>query len=194
MPEFLQDVMTALALAAASFISTNVDNLLIAATLARGNQTIRDVVGGYAMAIAVLLLIAWSFTAISRLFPPTALGWFGLLPIALGLRMLLKPAPADASMEPVRLSARAVALVLLANSADTLAVIGPLFAESEGHVVVALTVGYLLSAAVMLFFISRFSVQVRRELPLMGAAERAVPFLMIAIGVYVLVNTGTDLV
>jgi cadmium resistance protein CadD (predicted permease) len=194
MGEFIQDVITALALAAMSFASTNVDNLLIVAALLQGERRIRDVAGGFAAASGILLLIAWSFTAIAHVLPPTSLAWLGLLPIMLGLRMLLAPAAAGRTADAAGLSAMAVTVLLLANSADTLAVLGPLFAESERHVVVTLAIGYMLSAAVSLLLIARFSARVMRGLPLVEAAERMVPFLMIAIGTYVLMNTGTDIV
>lgn len=193
MPEMWSDILSAVLLAIAAYASTNVDNLVLLGALAAGTDRQRVVIAGFGVASVLILCVAMSFSLLSHLIAPRMLGWLGVLPIALGLRQLFFRGGGGDRVGMSQVSAQAVALLMLANSADTLAVFGSLFAESETLVVIVLALSFAVIAAVWAALVKMISGGSRRLSSITAAVSKAVPFIMIAIGTYVLLDTGTDL-
>ena len=96
-------------------------------------------------------------------------------------------------MRPVQ-GGPAVALLLFANSGDTIFAIGPLFAESGSHARTGLAIGFALIAAAWLFLILTLSERVARSELLSRLGHRIAPWMMILVGIYILSDTATDIV
>lgn len=193
MPEFWQDVITALSLAFITYASTNLDNLLLLSTLAAGRTDRKPVIYGFLGATVVTATIATAFVLLSYLLEPAIIRYLGVVPVALGVRMLITR-PSDEGLPAQRaLTAPGIAALLLANSTDTIASFGPLFAESETVVVAGLLVGLALTAGLWLMLVLRLSGSSGVGRRVADRLQRFTPIIMIAVGLYILADTGTDL-
>lgn len=193
MLELVTDSATALLLAFAAYASTNFDNLLLMGTMTASAPDPRVVARGYVLAAAAVLLVSLLFVFLSFVVAPHVLGYLGIVPILFGLRMLFGSDAAPDAATATGPAAPAVAALLFANSSDTVAVFGSLIAESENHVVVALALGFVLAAAVWLRLIHSLSRRLLAGSRAQSLVARLMPFVMIAIGIYILVDSGTDL-
>jgi len=191
--ELLSDVVSAVLLASAAYASTNLDNLVVLGALAASSGRRRAVVGGLGIASLLLLGAALSFSLLSQVLAPRMLGWLGILPIALGLHQLIRGNDAASQSGTRDVSLRAVIVLVLANSADTLAVFGPLFAESEAIVIAVMALVFAAMVGVLSVFVRMLSLGSGRLTRFTHVSGRAVPYIMIAIGAYILFDTGTDL-
>ena len=192
--EQLPVFITALVLVPFAYAATNIDNLLIMATLSAGSGKRTHLVAGFLVASAGVLLIASSAAFIERLVPPEVLGYLGLVPLAIGLYLLLFTRPQ--TQEPAARSTAwpAVALLLFANSGDTIFAVGPLFAESDNDARLGLVIGFVLVASVWLLLILNISERVARSGVLSRLGPRLAPWMMILVGLYILSDSATDLV
>lgn len=198
----MTDIPVAVGLGAVGFLSTNGDNLLLLlAFLADPAYRPRQVIVGYCVAMAALFGAAGAGAAAGSLLPVEYLGFLGVVPLVLGVRRLIglvRP-PDDPRGKPVPPAVRGsntltVALIELANGADTVAVFAPLLAESRpaaatalGATFVAMTAAWCAAA----YYISKH--------PATGDWARRysrllVPFALIGLGLYILFDTTTDLV
>ncbi len=188
------DILAGLALAIGTYASTNLDNLLLLATMATRSGNRRALVQGFLLASATVLALCAAFVVVAEVFPPRALGLLGLVPIAIGVRLLLTMHREQRGAALPGVGAVPIGAALLANSTDTIATFGPLLAESEPAALAAMLAGYILMAALWITIIVRFS----RRLTGLQSSNRVVqwlvPLAMIAIGIYILLNTTTDTV
>jgi cadmium resistance protein CadD (predicted permease) len=192
MTEIVVDALVSLLLAAAGYASTNVDNLLLVGAISAGHPDRRAVTRGYIAASAAVLAVSLAFMFLSLVVSPHTIGYLGLLPIALGLRMLLLSMD-DRDNGPGKApAAMSIATVLFANSSDSIAVFGSLIAESEKHVIIALVAGFVLASVAWLALIRRVSSRLLHGSRVQSIATRIMPFVMIAIGIYILLDSRTD--
>ena len=176
--------------AALALILTNLDNLaLMVALLARLSRA--RVLAAWMGAQAVVLLAALIVAAGVGTGAPAQAGYLGVVPILLGLWELFRRR-GDARPRGVSAS-RLLALVLtfLSLSADSLSVIAPLLAEAAPGYRVAGLIGAGV-AAVAMAMAGLLAAGLSQRLR--AALERLAPWVMIAAGVYVLMNTATDMV
>jgi len=194
----MQDSLAIVGVALAAFVATNLDNLffLIAFLADAKGRTLR-VHAGFLLAIAGILLVGVGAAQAADFAPARYVGWLGIVPIALGLHSLERLRRDRAAPWPERpverqAGAFTVALVTLANAGDSFAVFVPLFAESEDPFVV-LIVATGLVAGILWCVLATWLV----EHQALGHSFRRIgprllPFLMIGVGIYVLINTGSD--
>lgn len=190
----LQVLITALVLVPFAYAATNVDNLLIMASLGAGRASRRHLVAGFIVASSAVLLVASTAMFIDRIIPPEVLGYLGLVPISIGIYLLLF---ANAQMEnPASRDTTwpAISALLLANSGDTIFAIGPLFAESGSDARLGLALGFALIASVWLVLILNVSQRVARSATLSRLGHRIAPWMMILVGLYILSDSATDVV
>ena len=189
-----QVFFTALVLVPIAYAATNIDNLLIMATLGADANNRGNLVGGFLVASTGVLAIASMATLIERIVPPEILGYLGFVPLSIGLYLLVfTRAQAE---EPASRSTAwpAVAGLLFANSGDTIFAIGPLFAESGSDARLGLAIGFVLIAAAWLFLILTISQRVARSELLSRLGPRMAPWMMILVGLYILSDSATDMV
>jgi cadmium resistance protein CadD (predicted permease) len=187
----LQALITALVLVPFAYAATNVDNLLIMASLSAGRASRGHLVVGFVVASCTVLLIASMAVFIDRLVPPEVLGYLGLVPISIGTYLLLFSG-AEAQQATSRTATwPAVSGLLLANSGDTIFAIGPMFAESGSDARLGLALGFALTAAVWLFLILGASKRVARSVLLSRLGYRLAPWMMVLVGLYILSDSAT---
>jgi len=193
MPELWQDIVTALALAFVTYASTNLDNLLLLSGLAAGRADRRPIAYGFLGATVLTAAISVAFVLLSWFLAPNVIRYLGVVPVVLGAKMLIARPAEEGQHAAGTLTAPGVALVLLANSTDTIASFGPLFAESEAVVVAGLIAGFAVMAGLWLALIMRLSGSSALGGRAAARLQRLTPLIMIAVGLYILADTGTDL-
>lgn len=197
--------------AATAFVSTNVDAFLVLVTSsARAPRSRGAAAAGFIASTALILAASWLLASVSRMIPPARSGLLGVVPLAMGLRELARlirrrpglAPPARASLPPPgssRPPEDAVrfgeSLVLhLSLSADNLAVYAALLGDTLPAlrpVVAATTLAFGAGWAAL----ARAALRVPGLSPLLMRQGQAImAALLIGLGVYILVDTDTDVV
>ena len=157
---------------------------------------------GFAIGSLALLLASLLVLIVSGWIPIRFLGLLGLIPIGFGILEIVRRSrksehsDSDAG-EAVQEHTRVVlsaSVLMIANGGDTIAVFAPLFAETQPSGVAVLVLGYLATAISLSFLSAHVCVFPQLSEPLKKYGARVAPYIMIGIGVYILLNTGTDLV
>jgi cadmium resistance protein CadD (predicted permease) len=190
------DVPGILLTAVGAFAGTNIDDfvvlLLIVLSAPPEGARIWPVVGGQYLGFAALVAISLAGGAVLREVPVQWVGLFGLIPVALGIRELLRlrraePAPGETLRAD---SAPAVALLTIANGGDNVSVYVLLFR----HLDLAGTALALAGFAVLLALWCAAALMLGRYARLVPGVVRVgrwvSPCLFIAIGLIVLVSSG----
>lgn len=195
------DVLIIIGLGVVAFLATNGDNLLLLlAFLANPTFKPRQVITGYCLAMSILLALAIGGALAGHLMPVEYLGLLGIIPLALGIKKLIdlfRKAPklqAKTHSPTIRRSnTMTVALFELASGGDTVAVFAPLLAESKLGPATALCMTYV--ALVVAWCAAALYIwgHPKAARLLQRYARYVVPFLMIALGFYILYDTATDL-
>ena len=194
----MQDSLSIVSIAVAAFVSTNVDNLfLLVGFLAAAKERSLRVHAGFILAIVAILVIGVGAAGAADFAPTRYVGWLGVVPIAVGILALIRlrreggEALSETSVDPVT-SVAAVALVTLANAGDSFAVFVPLFAETDDEFIALMFATGLASAVLWCVFAAWLVEHETLGRSIRRFGPRLIPFLMIGVGVYVLINTGTD--
>ena len=190
----VQVLVTALVLVPVAYAATNIDNLLIMASLGAGRASRGHLVAGFVVASCIVLLVASAAVFIDRLLPPEVLGYLGFVPISIGAYLLLFAGARPETPTGVTTAWPAIAGLLLANSGDTIFAIGPLFAESGSDARLGLALGFVLVAAAWLSLILGAARYVARSKWLGRLGYRIAPWMMILVGLYILSDSATDVV
>jgi cadmium resistance protein CadD (predicted permease) len=196
-------------IATVAFVGTNVDNTVVTATLVAGAPLDRAhrIAAGQVVGFVAVVCIAAGAAALLFEFSPAAVGLLGFVPLAIGVRGLIgllidRPGRAEkpkksrwrrrpATDRAVGRSLTSTALITLAASGDNLAVYIPLFRQGGAS---------RLSAIALVFAVGEVGVtaavlaagrhpRARTMMTRLGAV--AVPLLLCAVGVLVLVSAGT---
>lgn len=192
----MADVPGILLTAAGAFVGTNIDDfvvlLLIALSAPAEGVRVWQVVGGQYLGFAALVAISLAGGAVLREVPVQWVGLFGLIPIALGIRELLRMRrPEPEAGETLRAdNAPAVALLTIANGGDNVSVYVLLFRHLDlagtalTLAMFAVLVAVWCAAALLLGRYARLVPGVVR------VGRRVSPCLFIAIGLIVVVSSG----
>jgi len=189
-------LLSAAGIAVVVYASTNIDDLLILAVFfADPRVRIGAVIAGRFIGLAVLALVSAGAALLAMAVPGEWLALLGLVPLALGLRLL--PAlwgggndagPDDAPAAPrdgFFAQAFTVAGVTLANGGDNLGVYIPLFATAPQAIITYVLVFAVMTAA----WCALGYLAVNN--PLIGSQIRRhghvlLPVVLIALGLYIL--------
>lgn len=193
------DALAVVGLIATSYAATNVDNLaLLVGWLVGQRRDPSQVLKGHLAGSLVLLLLACAFGLGAKLFPAERIGYLGLVPIGLGLKELYGLSRARPREEAAQESRRGGSLVIaiastqVANGVDTVLVVGPLLADSELGVDLAMVVGFL-AMSLLWYQLARALERQSRRLALLDRyGPWIAPIVLIAIGLYILDNTRLD--
>lgn len=188
-------------LAFLAFSTTNLDNvLLLVGFAARPGQPFAAVAGGALLGVTAMLALLVAAAVLADFVPMLWLGWLGLIPLAMGLRELARLGTTVGAADPdgtdaVRpIGAVGVAGVMLAHSGDSFGALAPLFAETR-RALLPLIATVVLVVTGLACGLARWIVSHPRVGPAIRAvAPRLVPFVLIAVGLYVLTNSPTDTV
>ena len=202
MPTEGADLLAICLLTMVSFVFTNLDNLILGViSLGSRPEKPLPVQLGMISAAVLVLLVSLLALAIGRTIDAGLLGYLGLAPIAIGLYTLFysgrmvsitgeEAAPENSGSSWG--SWLATTTLLFANSGDTLAILLPLLVESNTSAAIIVAVTFVACAvvwAIIARLLSRQPILVRK---LQEKGERFVPWIMIAVGLYILFDTGTD--
>lgn len=185
------------ALAVSLFISTNIDDLfMLLGFFADPDYRSRQIVLGQYAGIGILFAVSLLASLIALIIPAAWVGLLGFAPITIGLRKLWHrhgSAPPAATPTDARGHRRTVAvmLVTLANGGDNISSYTPALATRSaaditviGMVFAAMTAA-LLAMAYLLTHHPRLGAPVRRY------GRQVVPYVLVALGVFILHDAGT---
>lgn len=189
-------------IAAAAYVATNLDNLtLLVSLLVRYRGRTMFVSLGYLLSMLFLGVVAFWVGEAADKVPLQYLGLLGLIPVGLGLHglwRLYKPKDESDSADEKQASTGWAILVAtfftqLGNGGDTIVTFGVVFADS---MVNADPLIFATIATMASIFVLGAVWGVRH--PALGNlvdryGPKVTPVLMIIVGIYVLMNTATDI-
>jgi cadmium resistance transport/sequestration family protein len=207
----MTQIPQALIAGVASFIATNIDDIVILTLFfAKANTTFRprQIVAGQYLGFLGLILASLPGYFGGILIPRPWLGWLGLLPIAIGLYHLFTKDAEETTVQTVSMpeafaEARSpfanllspptyqVAAVTLANGGDNLGIYIPLFANST-----LMRLGIILGVfLVMVGLWCGMAYQLARHpwttQTIVHYGHRIFPFVLIGLGVVIFADSGT---
>lgn len=206
----MNELLTSVAIGISAFVATNIDDILILTLFfAQVNDTFRPyqvVIGQYLGFSALIVASLPGF--FGGVFVPKAwIGFLGLLPILIGITHLGKwyksedevqavPRPEDAADNKSvrRLLNRqtySLAAVTVANGGDNIGIYVPLFASSNWGELVVLVGVFLTLVGVWCFIGYRLTLYPAIARLLSRYSTRLVPFVLISLGVFILLENGT---
>ena len=195
----MSDILLMAGVAAVAFVSTNLDNLfLLMGLVSDGRTPTRQVALGYVAAIATVLAISVAGSYAFDLAADRWLRFLGVVPLGMGvwrIRRMLARAETGAEAAPVEgIGVASVFGVMLANSGDSLGVFTSLMGETRQPLVFVIA-GTSLALAALWAVAARWVVAHPVLAPRLRALDRwVVPFFLVAIGAYIIVDTSTDTV
>jgi cadmium resistance protein CadD (predicted permease) len=170
------------------FAATNTDDLLLlAAFFSDPRFRPGEIVAGQLLGIGALVAVSAAAALAAVAVPPGWVALLGAVPLALGVRALVAPPDAEASETPRASASRwlSVAAVTVANGGDNLGVYIPLFARAPAAIPVYAAIFAAMTAlwcwaGYRLMHHRVFGERLRR------LGRRALPFVLIALGVWIL--------
>ena len=166
---------------------------MLSGRLSRG-----QIFSGYALAAAAVLVISLLLGQISAVLPVQYIGYLGLVPIFLGMRMLLanirRDKEVDDSTPQANLGAVGLATTLFSNSMDTILVLAPLLLDSKSRFDLVIGISYLfmvLAWYALGYFLHHHAARLQW---ISSTARWLAPLIMITVGAYIIDNTMTDIV
>jgi len=192
----MNEIWAVISIAAAAFVATNMDNLLMVTGLLAASSVRGRVVLGYLLSAGVVIALALIIGRLGDFVDARYVGLLGLLPVALGLRGLIRLIRGSSEV-----STRAEAVtgvwatvaVILPMSGDSLAVYAPLLADTRPAMDAVIIVTLSLSALAMVSLSSALVARPALRDAIGSAGAWIMPLLMICVGIYVLLDTASDL-
>ena len=195
----MTEISTIIAVSVFAFLGTNMDNFaLLTALFAKYRGNRMSVLAGHLLAVGVTLFAAGLIGEAANVVSVEYLGYLGVIPIAMGVFWIYRSFAAGAGTDATETTHRggvaivATFLSLLSNSTDTLLAQAVVFADTAARLdwVVAVSA---FSTAIMLAVAAYYGIRNPRFGPAIERYSiRIAPLIMIAIGLYVLANTATD--
>ncbi len=191
-------------LAATSYASTNFDNLLVMSAygVKPGFKPVFVRLTFLGVCLTVLI-ISFALAQAADSFAAGKIHYLGLIPLALGLQqigslLLWRRAKEDA--EAAQLAPQigvtaylGFALVLLANSGDSVGMMTPLLADLQPAFVPACFLAAVAAAAAMSWLANFLAQRPQLKIHLERVAKWGLPFVLVAIGLLIFANQPSDL-
>lgn len=178
-----------------AYVLTSLDGLLLFAALAAAGGR-RYLTRSYVAAHVLVIGLAFLLGEGAGLIPAEMVGWLGLAPIALGVHALYRNARSSnvPNTEPDRnLSLIGSAASFFALNLDSLVLMIAFVADSSPSADLAVLLGATLAILGTLAAAQFAAKMLTRITGLARRLERLAPFVMIAAGVYILLDTSTDI-
>jgi len=193
-------VLSAIALGVAGFVATSGDNLVILLGLYGGRTyRSRDVFVGYVGAVGLVVVVGRLAAALAHQAPSGLIGYLGVVPLVLGVKQLFdlgrrRGLHETQSVRPPSSwsGASAVALITLAASADSLVTFAAIFADTRPPLGLVVLAAAVLTAAALAVAARRLVKYTNLGRKLSQIGPYVLPFLLIAIGLFILADTPTD--
>jgi cadmium resistance protein CadD (predicted permease) len=194
------DLLTALGLGVALFASTDIDDLFVlVGFFADGRFRAGNVAIGQFLGIAALIAISFIASLLALVFNPAYVGLLGLLPILMGIKRLFdlwRGIDDDDTVVPGWRSGAAgqilsVATVTIANGGDNISAYTPLFATQGAWQTAAVAAAMLAMTGIWLGAAHWLVNHRTIGAPIRRYGERLVPFVLLALGCYILYRAGS---
>ena len=190
--------LTIIALVAGSYAATNMDNLTILVSwMLAGKISFAGIASGYAMATIAVLVSSTILGLSSNVIPVELIGYLGVFPIGLGIYSLIgqiRGGSRQADANTGNAAALGVAATLTGNSADSIIIFSPMLADSKGVVDLYIVSAFVVVAAAWFWMAKVASQRVAKLDAVTNVAGWIAPLIMIYVGIYILMNTATDVV
>jgi cadmium resistance protein CadD (predicted permease) len=198
----MEHLVSLIGVAVAVFTSTNVDDVFVLLGFFSDPKfTGRQVALGQYFGIATLYGVSVIASLVSLVIPTAYIGLLGLAPIVIGIRKAWSLRKGvDTSEEETgtqgssvagRANIAAVAAVTIANGGDNISIYTPLFATRSGYDIAAIG-GVFAAMTLVWLMLARWLVYHRTiGAPIRRYGGRVVPFVLIALGVFILYDSGT---
>lgn len=194
----MMDELTIIALVAGSYAATNVDNLtMLVSWMLAGKISPAGIASGYAIATVAVLVVSAILGLSSSVIPVELIGYLGVFPIGLGIYSLIgqiRGGSRQADAEPGSGAALGIAATLTANSADSIIVFSPMLADSMQVIDLYIASAFVAVAAAWFWMAKVASRHAARLDAVTRLAGWIAPLIMIYVGIYILMNTATDVV
>jgi cadmium resistance protein CadD (predicted permease) len=188
-------IPASIGIGALAFASTNIDDLvMLIGFFVDAAYRPRQIVLGQFVGIGVVIVVSLLGSLVAQIASTAYVGLLGLVPIALGVKKLVSVDGGGQYSHRLPMAASnivTVAVVTVANGADNLSLYIPLFAVHSGAEVTLFVAIFLVMTA--LWCGAGYALGSNRLLGI--AAQRwgsdALPYILIALGIYILAKTGT---
>jgi cadmium resistance transport/sequestration family protein len=210
----MEQLFSAILVGITSFIATNLDDivvLLIFFSQVSPTFRRRHIVGGQYLGFVVLLLLSLPGYFGGLVLPKAWIGLLGFLPIWVGVSQLLDKDDEEPEVQTVssemalRKNASSltwvtsflnpqtyqVAAVTVANGGDNLGIYIPLFASNSLLKLAVIVSVFLVLVGVWCWIAERLTRQQAIALLLSRYGHRIIPFVLIGLGLYILIDSGT---
>ena len=179
--------------AGVAMVSTNLDNLAVLLGLILIMEQRRAIVG-FAIAQIIMLSLAMTIAiGLDQSGVPQWIGYLGLVPLAFGLRGIwrqVRGTQADDTSD--RGAVSSVVTLFLSLSVDSFAVMTPLLADSTPTFRLAALVGAGAAAGALIWVAVWGAPRAKRLGPQVARLDRIAPYVMVCVGLYILLNSPTD--
>lgn len=201
----LIEALSVAGVAAISYVSTNFDNLVVLSAYGAkpGYRSLYVKLTFIGVCVTVLFVSLMLAQAADNSISAKQVRYLGLIPIALGFYQLLKlmmnrVGGKDSSVDeaPVPMGFATYlgfALVLLANSSDSVSIMTPLLADLKPSLVLVSFAAAVVMAILMTWLANILAHHPASRAYLEKIAEWALPFLLIAIGVLIFTDEPSDI-
>ena len=198
----MEQLLGLVGIAVVLFASTNMDDVFVLLGFFSDPKfRARQVALGQLLGIAALYGVSVVASLISLVVAPAYVGLLGLAPIAIGLKKLWDLWHDDAEEsdgdkdagKPVAGHGNilAVAAVTVANGGDNISIYTPYFANRTGYEIVIIGVVFALMTGLWLAGAHWLTSHRTLGAPIRRYGHRAVPFVLIALGCFILYEAGT---
>lgn len=184
------------AVAAVGFASTSLDSLVVMIPLMGADPgRTTGIAAGYLGGAALIVVASVAVALAGESIPEGAVRWLGWIPISFGVlglvRLGRRGGTAHSIAEIVR-GPGAITLLTLSLSSDNFGVLIPLLAESPRRLDPAIVVGCALAALACALTAAVLARRATLQVAVERWGARVVPLVLIAIGLYVWLDTPTD--
>jgi cadmium resistance protein CadD (predicted permease) len=190
--------LTIITLVVGSYAATNIDNLTILVSwMLAGKISSAGIAKGYALATAAVLAISFLLGLSSNVIPIELIGYLGVVPIGLGVYTLIgqfRGVSQQHDADTGNGAALGVAATLLANSTDSIIIVFQMLADSQAIIDLYIVSAFVVAAAAW-FWMAKIASQHAAKLDAVTrVAGWIAPLIMIYVGIYILMDTATDVI
>ena len=194
----MDQVLTTLGLAVILFVSTNIDDVfLLIALYSEPGVHPASVVAGQFLGMLAIVLGTLAISALALAVAPAYVGLLGLFPLGIGVLALVRRARADdddddspaVTRSSLAAQTVAVTLISIASGGDNVAVYVPAFATRGPLELWMLGGSFLLFTFVWCWLGYLLVSHPRLGAPIRRFAPPAVPWVLIALGVFILIES-----
>lgn len=190
-------MLSTIGAAIALFAATNIDDIFVLlGFFADPKFRPRQIIVGQYIGILALVAVSIAASLVSLVLPPAYVGLLGILPVVIGLKKLFdlwKGGEEEVDVTAARGfgNVLAVTAVTVANGGDNIGIYTPVFATSTSFQIGVFVAVFVAMVAIWLAFAHWMINHPSLGAPIRRYGHVVVPFVLIAIGFFVLHEAGS---